>query len=104
MGKWRLWSDDAFVKRFDDDPLRVDPSEMLSDRRFDDVPLRVDPSREGEEGSFADEEYYGVDAFVFVNKAGDRQAVRYQMMPERSSPRRRCSTPIRCFRFWSTSH
>jgi catalase len=33
--------------------------------------------------SFADEEYYGVDAFVFVNKAGERQAVRYQMMPER---------------------
>jgi catalase len=33
--------------------------------------------------SFADEEYYGLDAFVFVNKAGERQAVRYQMMPER---------------------
>ncbi len=33
--------------------------------------------------SFADEEYYGIDAFVFVNKAGDRQAVRYQMVPER---------------------
>jgi len=33
--------------------------------------------------SFADEEYYGVDAFVFVNKAGARQAVRYQMVPER---------------------
>src|SRR6266852_1926057 len=34
-------------------------------------------------GSFADEEYYGVDAFVLVNKAGGRQAVRYQMSPER---------------------
>jgi catalase len=33
--------------------------------------------------SLADEAYYGVDAFVFVNKAGDRQAVRYQMLPER---------------------
>jgi len=33
--------------------------------------------------SLADEEYYGVDAFVFVNKAGSKQAVRYQMMPER---------------------
>ena len=33
--------------------------------------------------SFADEEYYGIDAFVFVNKAGERQAVRYQMVPER---------------------
>jgi catalase len=32
--------------------------------------------------SFADEEYYGIDAFVFMNKAGARQAVRYQMVPE----------------------
>jgi catalase len=31
--------------------------------------------------SFADEEYYGVNAFVFVSKAGKRQAVRYQMVP-----------------------
>jgi catalase len=37
----------------------------------------------GTPDSFANEEYYGVDAFVFVNKAGERQAVRYQMMPER---------------------
>jgi len=33
--------------------------------------------------SFADEEYYGIDAFLFVNKAGERQAVRYRMVPER---------------------
>jgi len=33
--------------------------------------------------SFADEEYYGIDAFVLVNKVGHRQAVRYQMMPEK---------------------
>jgi catalase len=33
--------------------------------------------------SFADEEYYGIDAFIFVNATGARQAVRYQMMPER---------------------
>jgi catalase len=33
--------------------------------------------------SYADEEYYGVNAFVFVNKAGKRQAVRYQMVPTR---------------------
>ena len=33
--------------------------------------------------SFADEEYYGVNAFVLVNKSGERQAVRYQMVPER---------------------
>ena len=31
--------------------------------------------------SFADEVYYGIDAFIFVNKAGDRQAVRYIMQP-----------------------
>jgi catalase len=34
--------------------------------------------------SFADEEYFGVDAFVFVNKAGEKQAVRYQMLPEKT--------------------
>jgi catalase len=34
--------------------------------------------------SFADQEYYGIDAFVFVNAAGKRQAVRYQMLPERT--------------------
>jgi catalase len=33
--------------------------------------------------SFADEQYFGIDAFVFVNKAGARQAVRYQMTPDR---------------------
>lgn len=33
--------------------------------------------------SFADEEYYGVDAFILVDKAGHRQAVRYQMLPEK---------------------
>jgi catalase len=33
--------------------------------------------------SLADEEYRGLNAFVLVNKAGDRQAVRYVMMPER---------------------
>ena len=32
--------------------------------------------------SFANEEYYGVNAFVFVNKEGARQAVRYQLVPE----------------------
>jgi len=33
--------------------------------------------------SFADEEYYGINAFILVNKAGERQAVRYQMVPEK---------------------
>jgi catalase len=33
--------------------------------------------------SFAEEQYFGVDAFVLVNRAGERQAVRYQMVPER---------------------
>ncbi len=34
--------------------------------------------------SFADQEYHGIDAFVFVDKAGHRQAVRYIMAPEKS--------------------
>ncbi len=33
--------------------------------------------------SFADEIYYGINAFVFTNKAGDKQAVRYQAVPEK---------------------
>jgi catalase len=33
--------------------------------------------------SFANEACYGIDAFMFVNKGGERQAVRYQMLPER---------------------
>jgi catalase len=33
--------------------------------------------------SFAEEEYHGIDAFVFVNKEGQRQPVRYLMVPER---------------------
>jgi catalase len=33
--------------------------------------------------SFADEEYYGVNAFVLVNNKGERHAVRYIMAPEK---------------------
>jgi catalase len=33
--------------------------------------------------SFADEEYHGIDAFIFVNKSGQRQAVRYVIAPEK---------------------
>src|SRR5580698_1937537 len=33
--------------------------------------------------SFADEEYHGIDAFIFVNKSGRRQAVRYVITPEK---------------------
>jgi catalase len=33
--------------------------------------------------SFADEEYHGIDAFILVNKAGQRQAVRYVIAPQR---------------------
>ena len=33
--------------------------------------------------SLADEEYYGIDAFILVNKEGHRQAVRYIMSPEK---------------------
>ena len=32
--------------------------------------------------SFANEAYHGLDAFIFVNKAGQRQAVRYIIEPE----------------------
>ena len=31
--------------------------------------------------SFADEQYNGLDAFIFVDKAGHRQAVRYMIVP-----------------------
>src|SRR5882757_10771295 len=33
--------------------------------------------------SFADEEYHGIDAFIFVNKSGQRQAVRYLIVPQK---------------------
>lgn len=33
--------------------------------------------------SFADENYFGIDAFILVDKAGKKQAVRYQMVPEK---------------------
>lgn len=33
--------------------------------------------------SYADEEYHGLDAFIFVNQAGRRQAVRYLLVPEK---------------------
>jgi len=33
--------------------------------------------------SFAHQEYHGIDAFIFVDRAGHRQAVRYLMTPEK---------------------
>ena len=36
----------------------------------------------GTPDSFADENYYGLDAFIFVNKAGEKRAVRYIIQPE----------------------
>jgi catalase len=33
--------------------------------------------------SFADEEYHGIDAFIFVSKSGQRQAVRYVIAPQK---------------------
>jgi catalase len=33
--------------------------------------------------SYADEEYHGLDAFIFVNQAGHRQAVRYLLVPQK---------------------
>ncbi len=37
----------------------------------------------GTPASFAEERYFGVDAFVFVNKAGKKQAFRYIIAPEK---------------------
>ena len=34
--------------------------------------------------SYADEEYHGINAFIFVNKSGQRQAVRYLLVPEKA--------------------
>jgi catalase len=36
----------------------------------------------GTPGSFADERYFGIDAFIFINKAGERQPFRYVIEPE----------------------
>jgi catalase len=33
--------------------------------------------------SFADEAYYGIDAFNFVDASGNKQAVRYRMLPQK---------------------
>jgi len=33
--------------------------------------------------SYADEEYHGINAFIFVSKTGQRQAVRYLLVPEK---------------------
>ena len=37
----------------------------------------------GTPASFGDEEYHGVNAFVFTNAAGNKQAVRYVLSPEK---------------------
>lgn len=34
--------------------------------------------------SYASQEYFGINAFILVNAAGERQAVRYQMLPEKT--------------------
>ena len=34
--------------------------------------------------SYAHEEYHGIDAFIFVSKTGQRQAVRYLLVPEKA--------------------
>jgi len=34
--------------------------------------------------SYADEEYHGINAFIFVSKSGQRQAVRYLIVPEKA--------------------
>jgi catalase len=54
--------------------------------------------------SFADEEYHGIDAFIFVNKSGQRQAVRYLVVPEKLvhiTPEEAASSrPISCSTNW----
>jgi catalase len=37
----------------------------------------------GTPASFADEQYFGIDAFVFISQAGQRQAFRYIIAPEK---------------------
>ena len=37
----------------------------------------------GTPASFADEQYFGIDAFVFINQAGQRQPFRYIIAPEK---------------------
>jgi catalase len=39
----------------------------------------------GTPDSLADQAFYGINAFIFVNAAGERQAVRYQMLPEHTA-------------------
>jgi catalase len=34
--------------------------------------------------SYADEEYHGINAFIFVSKTGQRQAVRYLLVPQKA--------------------
>jgi catalase len=45
--------------------------------------------------SYADEEYHGLNAFIFVSKAGHRQAVRYQLVPEKLTHLSRKKPPSR---------
>jgi catalase len=68
--------------------LAASPPNAAKPTKFDEsvaghpsVPAAIATARTPD--SFADERYYGIDAFVPVNKAGARQAVRYQMVPER---------------------
>jgi len=53
-------------------PVLRQPSECAEGDRFAPIP-----------DSFADEEYHGIDAFIFVNESGQRQAVRYLVVPEK---------------------
>lgn len=68
--------------------LAASPPNAAKPTKFDEfvashpsVPAAIATARTPD--SFADEQYYGIDAFVLVNKAGARQAVRYQMVPDR---------------------
>jgi catalase len=67
--------------------LAASPPDAVKPTKFDQfvaghpsVPAALATARTPD--SFADEEYYGIDAFIFINKAGARQAVRYRIVPE----------------------
>jgi catalase len=69
--------------------LAASPADAAKPTKFDDfvashpaVPTAF--ASTATPASFAEQEYFGLDAFVFVNAAGKRQAVRYQMMPDRT--------------------
>jgi catalase len=69
--------------------LAASPADAAKPTKFDEFvashpSVRVALASTSTPASFAEQEYYGIDAFVFVGATGKRQVVRYQMMPERT--------------------